>query len=483
MGFAVMESGGVPPRVTRRASRLTGPSGATLLYVILSLLLLSALAAAISCLSPGAGQAPLTENRHARAYYLALSGLNAWSVGKVGTYRLGEGRVTLAETGPDATGLYTVTSRGTVLAGTGGEANVVLTARRSGLAPITFTNDLKSFPQPTVNATANSDQAVSVYAANTGYAVTTTTTTGHGGSRQTVTTTTNVTAPYASGSLVFAKDTANTNGAVWYVGSRGTCAGGVCPDGMCTAGACGFGKGLRAFFGFIFARVDNRPDSTAFGDGFTFTVASAATNTTATAAGGPTSDSRGEYLGYAGPGPSGVGIAAPKLAVEVDIYPNKGTNPPEMVDSRHDNANANHVALVWWGNDGLYDDNVHGNGFNLQYSTTDVSQIGYCQVAKSSSAPNWLEDAAEHTLRLEIHRDAASAGGTYQVKVWIDGTGSGIDDVTRDYTAETPQLLTTTTLNAAEHAGLDSILFGWTEATGQATQTVAIHDFSLEFRH
>lgn len=86
-------------------------------------------------------------------------------------------------------------------------------------------------------------------------------------------------------------------------------------------------------------------------------------------------------------------------------------------------------------------------------------------------------------MRVELHRENGTIGGTYRVKVWIDATASGVEDVTRDFTAQAPQIDTTTTLSAADHDGLDTILFGWTEASGGASQIVAIHDFSLEFRH
>jgi hypothetical protein len=449
-------------------------SGSTLLYTIAALVLLSSLAAAMAVLSPGAALTSLSGAREARAYYLALSGLNAWSVGRAGTYAVDGDSFTLAATGPDAGGLYTVTSRGTVQAGIGLEANAVVTARRSGLSPISFTQNLGDFDAPVVGKTANNAKAVTVYAANTGYQ---TTTSSHGHSQ-----TTNVTDPYASGSLVFAKGTGDTTGAIWYAGSRGVCPGGVCPDGLCAAGRCGLGKGLRASFGFIFTSVDNSGDSTEFGDGFTFTIANAAGNDPATAAGGPASGSRGEYLGYAGPGPSGLGIAAPKLAVEVDVYPNRGTNPPDQVNSRHDNSNANHVALVWWGASGLYDDNVHGAGANPVIGTT-TSGTGYSEKAKQNNQPNWLEDGQEHTMRVELERDDITGGGTYLVKVWIDATGAGAGDVTKDYTAQAPQLDYKTTLGSADHEALDTVIFGWTQATGGAVQTVAIHDFSLEFQH
>lgn len=453
-------------------------SGSTLLYAIIALVLLSSLAVAIAHITPAASQGSISDNLHARAAYLAYSGINAWTPGRTGTYAVGDGRFTLGQSGPNASGNYTVTSLGTVRAGTAAEANFLATASRSGLSPITFTENLDDFGPVTVGKTANNANAITVYSANTGYSVSVSNAFGHGSH------TTLITAAYASGSLVFSKETTDTFGTFWYTGSRGVCDNGTCADGLCASGTCTLGKGLRAYFGFAFSTVDTSADSRGYGDGFTFTIANATTNDTATAAGGPASGSRGEYLGYAGPGPSGCGITSPKLAVEVDVYPNLGHAAADQVDSRADHATPNHVALVWWGDSGVYDDNVHGAGSspaNPVY-TTAATQVGYVETARQNGK-NWLEDGAEHTMRLEIHREDATIGGTYRVKVWIDATASGVDDVTKDFTAQTPQLDSTTALSSSDHAGFNTILFGWTEGTGGASQTVAIHDFSLEFRH
>lgn len=448
---------------------LASHAGSTLLYSILALLLLATLCVAIARITPAASQAARSENNHNRAAYLARSGLNTWTPGRIGSYAVGNGRFTLAQSGPDANARYTVTSLGTVNPGTAAEANVLATATRTGLSPITFTENLDDFTEPTVGQTASSNNAITVYAANTGY---TPDPGHHPGYPDTA---------YASGSLVFAKATGDTYGAIWYTGSRGVCTNGVCADGLCESGRCTLGKGLRAYFGFLFTTVDTSRDSRDCGDGFTFTIANAQNNTTATAAGGPASGSRGEYLGYAGPGPSGCGIAPPKFAVEIDVYPNLGHAPPEQVDSRYDHAIANHVALLWWGDSGPYDDNVHGAGNNPAY-TTGTANSGYVEHAWKNGR-NWLEDGAEHVFRLEIHREDATIGGSYNVKVWIDATTNGVDDVTRDFTAEPPTLERTTSLPTAQHEAFNTILFGWTEGTGGSAQIVAIHDFSLEFRH
>jgi len=459
-------------------------SGAVLLLLIAALTFLGVLAGAVQLLLSAATGSAITNNRQTRARYLALAGLNTWSTGMTGTFVVGSDSFTLAQSGPDTSGYYTVVSTGTVLGGTTLEANAVLTAKRFGLSPITFTADLDAFTPPVVGQTENNSSAITVYAANTGTnANGPSHSPGHGGGGH-GNGQASQTSAYASGSLRFAAGVSNTHGAIWYTGSRGTCTNGVCPDGMCTAGKCTFAKGLRAYFGFRFANEDDEASSLDYGDGFTFTVMNASNNSTSTAAGGPQSGSRGEYLGYSGPGPSGCGIAAPKLAVEVDIYPNKGSLPPTSADSRRDHSNANHIAAVFWGTGStLYDDNVHGVGTSPANPTYAASgEIGYCEQPKQAGEPNWLEDKAEHTLRLEIARDDLTSGGSYRIKVWIDGTGDAIANVTQDYTATTPDIDYTTTLTAADHTALNTIYFGWTEGTGAQPQDVAIHDFSLEFR-
>lgn len=207
-----------------------------------------------------------------------------------------------------------------------------------------------------------------------------------------------------------------------------------------------------------------------------------AANDPATAAGGPASGSRGEYLGYSGPGPSGLGIAPPKLAVEVDTYPNMGKARPTEGNSRADAGLANHIAVVYWGNASTsYDDNTHGVGNAPGNPGTDST--GYCQRAKPANGPNWLEDGAAHAMRLEIHRSSDGTRGRYRVLTWIDPNGAGSKDVSTDYTGESPLLDHTASLSPSDHAGLASVRFGWTEGTGGETQTVAIYDFSLDFRH
>ena len=96
-------------------------------------------------------------------------------------------------------------------------------------------------------------------------------------------------------------------GSVWYKGYTDIA--------DCIQGNCLLGRGFRAYFEFTFDNTDNSIDSTDFGDGFTFSLVSGANYTNGDTGLG------GEYMGYAGPGLSSNGLQPPKLAVEIDTYP------------------------------------------------------------------------------------------------------------------------------------------------------------------
>jgi hypothetical protein len=106
---------------------------------------------------------------------------------------------------------------------------------------------------------------------------------------------------------------------------------------------------LRAYFQFS---VETR------GHGFTLTLADAdsSINPTASMCGKGSA-----YLGYAGDNSSHASINFPKLALEID------TNK----DASFGDADASHLALVYWGADnGKNDDNTHGSGNNPAASST-----------------------------------------------------------------------------------------------------------------
>jgi len=125
-------------------------------------------------------------------------------------------------------------------------------------------------------------------------------------------------------------------GSVWY--------GGDSDIASCIDGNCLLGRGFRAYFEFEFDDTDTSVDSKDYGDGFTFALVSSANYTDGDTGLG------GEYMGYAGPGLSSNGLQPPKLAVEIDTYPNSGAGNVCGGDSRRDDTPvANHAALVYWG--------------------------------------------------------------------------------------------------------------------------------------
>lgn len=126
-------------------------------------------------------------------------------------------------------------------------------------------------------------------------------------------------------------------GSIWYKGDTDIA--------NCIQGECDLGKGFRAYFEMQFDGADTDENSKAYGDGFTFSIMSAATNDDTD------SGSGGEYLGYAGPGLNN-GIQAPKIGLEIDTYPNPGGGDICGGNSRRDDTPvANHAALVYWGED------------------------------------------------------------------------------------------------------------------------------------
>lgn len=497
--------------------------GAALLYAIGALLVMGSLAGGLALLTPSSTMTEQAENRHMRAYYLALTGLGfcqqiAKSLSSTTpsvTLSLGQDVITISYSGSVISG-FTVTSKGTVNSGTPLEANYILSHHfssnpgggdDSGASPITLDSTGWSTTHP-----ENVGYAITVFSKNQpstpkGYDATT------------------WAAEYAAyinkygGStwVRLADDMTDSNGALWYTGYRGFCPGGICPTGACYKGKCGLGNGLRAVFSFKFNDLDTSSDSRDAADVMTFAIMTGATGTNdpATASGGPTATqaSLGEYLGYAGLGINGVGIKPPKIGVEVDTYPNGNSNVYDrygnpQAGSRNDydtnnrvaNDMNNHVAVVFWGsrtNDpDLADDNRHGAGdgvndpINPTYNSRKTSGSG-CGLYRRGKVGSyqWLEDGQIHTMRVEVLRSTNSSTnvGTYEIKTWVvDGQPASTDafmDVTANYTGSTYSALLDypVTLKATDNTALNQIYVGWTEGTGGATQNADIFGFSMEF--
>ena len=210
-----------------------------------------------------------------------------------------------------------------------------------------------------------------------------------------------------------------------------------------------------------------------------------------TASGGAVSgEKKGEYLGYAGMGYYGEGIKPPKIGIEFDTYHN---------DSRNDNKNENHAAVIFWGfrNDtGYADDNIHGAGggvegpinpvFNSNAGTA-IRNKGYHKGDLGNGySCNWMEDALVHTVRVEVYRNTTTL--KYEIKMWfVNGrpySGDNFLNVAKNYSSNANILLDYLMPAAfieADNTKLGQVYFGFTEGTGDMTQNVDIYGFAAEF--
>lgn len=335
----------------------------------------------------------------------------------------------------------------------------------------------------------------------------------------------------STGTITLGGGVGNNSGTILYQGSSSI--------SNCNAGACYFPCGLRAYFQFT-ANQDNSNDSTAIGDGFTFVVLSAINNTRDRSGGAPygNSVSMGELMGYAGPGnttPAGtaatkdsLGLKPPKMAVEFDFYPNSGETSSGCGSGREDYLASpaaytnNHMAIIFWGANPVvttqcavngtnypqasFDDNVHGAGSGDTSTATSgpvnsgsplvvftppyAGSTGYYAgtsttcLTPANGTCNWMEDGHTYSFRLEISRDGTN-DGLYQINGWIyrDSTTppTGFSDVTTPFTASVPQISRTITLDSINDAALNQIYFGFTEATGSATQNTQISNLGVFF--
>jgi len=305
-------------------------------------------------------------------------------------------------------------------------------------------------------------------------------------------------------------------------------------QGNCLAGKCEFGTGFNAFFVFQFA-------SGSTGDGFTFAFFNGNGKdnnnnyNNSSSVGGYAGT--GELLGYAGnsyvsgtyylDGQGGRGIQPPKVAVEFDSYANSGTGSVCGSDSRYD-ASRNHMALIFWGDNttfcgstvgkNTFDDNRHGAGTDgatdprnakspLDPTLPLWSACNYfngdtqCTGGALGWPTNWLLNAPNnvYAFRMEVTRSLTAVGGnySYQIKTWIKQCGSGdltcsaYDDSSNfanpkvryqdSNPADNPTLNRTIQLDEANHQAFNTLLFGWTTATGSATQNVNINRFKMNF--
>ena len=296
-------------------------------------------------------------------------------------------------------------------------------------------------------------------------------------------------------------------GAVWYAGSAS--------QGNCQGGKCRFGGGFTAFFVFTM----QKSSSYALGDGFSFALFNGEDNDLYSVGG---HGGMGELMAYAGSSyvssgvyldnKGGQGIRPPKIAVEFDPYPNTGCpSSPCSSDSRCDDTDGrDHMAYVFWGNNTTscsgfgdtsgqksYDDNKHGSGsggVNEPQNSITTDTLSYFKGFGWGST--WLERTVAYAFRIEITRSAGTGNYNYEVKSWIKEcpdfactahTEGTFGNTKVAYTADTPTIRRTIAdgnqivLDSTYHSKFDKFLFGWTAATGGATQNIILKDFKMYF--
>jgi hypothetical protein len=457
----------------------TNKKGSVLITLIIAMVLMAVLGLAIYSIFTSSSFSELLSNRNDNAYQLAKSGIRFAADTKgtiLGDFLMPDNskKFNLAKNG------NVITSTGIVNAGTFLEARRVLTYTISGI-PDPRISDL-----PTNNKTVGTTGSI----ANDGTTITLGGTTSPGVSQ--------------------------SYGAIWYNGNNSS--------GNCSSGACSFNLGLRAYFEFSF------PNSHNSGDGFTFAVMSALTNTNDRTGGFSkteypeshtntyrrsdgtyTSVAGGELMGYAGPGNTynkdssndGQGLRPSKMAVEFDTYLNSGTTTASEVylaGTRNDpnlGTYGDHVALMFWGDSTVasntpaltysgggtrilplssFDDNRHGAGQTGRVN--GLGAVGYD-----------MEDGALRSCRIEITRptskDTTGACTTdkykYTINAWIELTSalsaltkSRLQDVLVPFTDTATKISQNACFTQAEHDNFANIFWGFTEGTGDNVQQVPI---------
>jgi hypothetical protein len=447
--------------------------GAALLYVIASIVLIGSLATGIAYFDSSSTTSEISQSRSSQAYYASMSGLKAWrkiqQSANPSTYTLGDSTFTLSYTG-SGLGPFAVTSVGAAA----GDAHFASQKTYPAEEPEEGFSDFG----PEIE---NQDEAI------TNFSPEATRPDGYTAAQWQA-----LLNKYGGESWIrFANSLTNTNGAIWYRGDRGFCPGGNCPVGACSDGKCALGNGLRVVFSFVFNDKDASTNSSTAADVMAFCIMNAGNNDPDTAAGGAASgESYGEYLGYAGLGVHSVGIRPPKIGVEVDTYPNT---------TRNDDGDNNHIAALFWGqrdDAGYRDDNYHGAGGssnnpeNPEYESSAKiknKDVGYAKgsLGNGYNRYNWLEDGATHTIRIEVLRNTSTR--KYEIKVWVvDGRPSAAAafmDVTVNYSGSSPLVdyLMPTAFSTSDNTSLGHVYFGFTEATGDASQTADLYGLRFEF--
>jgi hypothetical protein len=469
--------------------------GNVIAYVVIAMTTIAALAVGALYMSSSSALGEVGANNLNKAYFLAMAGKDYALINNVGdtTASYPSGRVFTLANGDKfhlvITG-NTIISTGIVNDGTPFEARRTISITKTGLGPqadISFTKDIQAFaPVQSKAGFITADTSA---------------------------------ARVALGQIGMT----STFGAMWY--------GGSATQGNCQNGKCDFGTGFRAFFLFQFAAGST-------GDGFTF----AFFNGDGVDVNGVKNDlisiggdnGRGELLGYAGDsrvdsagtsfldGKGGRGIQPPKVAVEFDVFPNFGSADVCTSGSRRDGLDSrNHVAHVFWGDNtnssctstvgrNTYDDNRHNAGGVSPIETdprnskrpTDGADTSYFDASSSWPAQtHWMLSNAPtniYAFRIEVTRSITpntNGNFEYTVKSWVKqclvinditcptyADNSNFADTTTEYTDTIPTLIRNQIeLSPILHQNFNSFYFGWTAATGGATQNVTLNRFRMNF--
>jgi hypothetical protein len=295
-------------------------------------------------------------------------------------------------------------------------------------------------------------------------------------------------------------------GAVWYAGNVSR--------GNCLNGKCDFGEGFTAFFVFKM----EKSSSYALGDGFTFAIFNGEDNDLYSVGG---HGGMGELMAYAGSSyvssgvyldnKGGEGIRPPKIAVEFDPYPNTGIGSVCSSGNRKDSSE-NHMAYVFWGDSSTactgygtaagqksYDDNQHeaGSGIANEPQNSVSTDTKSYFTGDSGWGSSWFERTVYYAFRIEVRRSDPGTGSyNYEVKSWIKECpdsacttySEGIFGNTKlAYTTDNSTIKRTITdgnqivLDGTYDTKFNKFLFGWTAATGGATQNIILKDFKMNF--
>lgn len=467
--------------------------GNVIAYVVIAMTTIAALAVGALYMTSSSALGELGANNLNKAYFLAMAGKDYALIKNL--ENTGGRNFTLANNDKlrlAIAGNYIV-STGIVNEGTPFEARRTISITKTGFgsqADISFTKDIQAFAP---------------VQSQTGF----------------ITTDTN------AASVTLGHSMMGSFGAIWY--------GGSAVQGNCQNGKCDFGTGFRAFFVFQFQCP------TGFcGDGFTFAFFNGegvdvnGIKNDRNSVGGDSG--RGELLGYAGDsrvdstgtsfldGKGGRGIQPPKAAVEFDVFPNFGSADVCASGSRRDGSdNRNHVAYVFWGDNtnssctstvgrNTYDDNRHNAGGVSPIETdprnsrrpTDGADTSYFDASLLWPAEtNWLLNNAPtniYTIRIEVSRSTtpnATGNYDYTIKSWVKqclvnditcptfndqsdfaNTKINYNDVAP---SDAPTLSRAFALSPTLHQNFNSFYFGWTAATGGATQNVTLNRFRMNF--